>query len=85
MGSYQVRPENTTGYSWNSHNAKRIQGKAVASDAIWGFFARETAQNGQFSGAECRYQSDRPDTLKKMWFAANHDNAYNALFPDGGP
>ena len=40
LGSYQVRPENTTDLSWNSYKLDEVPGIAVASDAIWGWWGR---------------------------------------------
>jgi len=84
MGSYQLRPENIYGYSYNSYQEKRMRGKVLASDAIWGFFSRETSQSGTFGitpANPCTYYLG--ETLKPQWFASNHDSAYNVLFADG--
>ena len=86
IGSYQVRPENTDTYSYNSYRIEEVQGKAVASDALWGFFGREDAQwgvPGSCVQAEWRYDASSPDTMSKRWFSSNHDGAYNVLFSDG--
>ncbi|MFH0964529.1 MAG: DUF1559 domain-containing protein [Planctomycetota bacterium] len=88
VGSYQVRPENVNDYSWNSYKLDEILGKAIASDAIWGFYAREDvgytgATWGFGSASPYYYNAGRPDTLQQGWFSSNHDSAYNVLFTDG--
>ena len=88
IGSYMVRPENVDDYSLNSYKVDEIAGKAVASDAIWGFFGRSNARwHSQWPASidptKWYYTSSQPNTLSTRWWASNHDNAYNVLFTDG--
>ena len=92
LGSYQVRPEYKVGdYSLNSYQLDEVPGKAVASDAVWGFFGRGQFENwsggaGLYSyvtPATWRYRSTIANSLSTRWFYSNHDSAYNVLFPDG--
>jgi len=88
IGSYMVRPENVNDYSLNSYELDEIAGKAVASDAIWGFFGRSNARwHSQWPASidptKWYYTSSQPNTLSTRWWASNHDSAYNVLFTDG--
>ncbi|MFH0965836.1 MAG: DUF1559 domain-containing protein [Planctomycetota bacterium] len=97
MGSYSVRPGEQT-YSFNSYKLDDIQGKAVASDAIWGFFGRVRIEGGAKYNS---YWSASAWTVPGSWSTAmgygasmqrildnhawvsNHDASYNVLFTDG--
>ena len=83
LGSYQVRPENTTDYSYNSYRLDEIQGMAVGSDAIWGFWQK---WNIYFlwgvPSAQWAYHNTW-DKLQLDEMTSNHDMAYNVLFTDG--
>ncbi|MFH0964227.1 MAG: type II secretion system protein [Planctomycetota bacterium] len=93
LGSYQVRPEYKVGdYSVNSYQFERMQGKALASDAVWGFFGRGYCEN--WSGGTIWTYVDytkwrygvgysTATSLSTRWFYSNHDAAYNVLFADG--
>ena len=95
MGSYGVRPGSET-YSFNSHKMDEIAGKAVASDAIWGFFGRwdndgndkyETYWEAPFSdytpNMGASYASSNQQVLGNDAWVSNHDASYNVLFTDG--
>ena len=74
-----VRPAGAAyyGYSYGSHNAKNIEGQAVASDAIYGWIFRSQINTGgaaAFNNAE---------SLLLESFIMNHDAAYNVLYTDG--
>ena len=82
IGSYQLRPENTTGHSHNSHKLDDIEGQALASDAIWGFWGRWDLNVNTGSGA-VRANYSTAENLQADEFTSNHDKAYNVLFTDG--
>jgi len=82
LGSYQIRPENTTDLSWNSYKLDEIQGLAVASDAIWGWYGRDYQAASNW-GPWDWYYYNTPDKLKADEFSSNHDMSYNVLFTDG--
>ncbi|MFH0963151.1 MAG: DUF1559 domain-containing protein [Planctomycetota bacterium] len=82
IGSYQVRPFGSTLLTWNSQKLDEIQGQAVASDAVYGFFPRPgrlkigTPYLEVYHGLSTRLTA-RAD------FTSSHDSAYNVLFTDG--
>ena len=90
MGNYSIRPIIGNAVVI-SYPREEVAGKALASDAIWGFYPRWGGPDSWTArylstphGAEsgyCMYNAAsyfRPD----MW-SGNHDNAYNVLFEDG--
>ena len=90
MGNYSIRPIAGDDVVI-SYPREDVAGKALASDAIWGFYPRWGGRYGDSDpyfatpdGADagwCKWNSAsdyRPD----MW-SGNHDNAYNVLFEDG--
>ena len=84
LGSYMVRPENTTDLSWNAFRLDDAQGQALASDALWGFFYRSTSTVYYGSGTDSvTVEWDDPDELRPQYYYSNHDAAYNVLFADG--
>ena len=82
LGSYQIRPENIEGLSWNSYKIDDIQGKVVASDAMWGFWGRPNRGYSNW-GPGAYYYYNTADALPNNEFSSNHDSAYNVLFTDG--
>ena len=80
LGSYQVRPDTQT-YSYNSYNIDRVQGKAIASDAIWGWFGRSYNYN-RGNGWQQAFRANVQELRQESW-VSNHDNSYNVLFTDG--
>ena len=80
LGAYQVRVENTDDYSYNSWKLDEIQGLAVASDAIWGFWQRWRMY---LSSGPAYLPYDRAEYLTADEMTSNHDMAYNVLFTDG--
>ena len=85
VGAYMTRPENGTGPSWQSYTMQDVQGKAVASDAMWGFYHRygdgSDVNRGSIGGTA--YNHATPDHLTDKYYTQNHDRAYNVLFTDG--
>ena len=89
VGSYTVRLSDED-WSWNSYKLDEIQGKAVASDAIWGFWGRfyiggsasyySTPSSGSGQG-QCTYTN--VSDYNPMQWISNHDQSYNVLFADG--
>ena len=86
IGSYGLRLSDEQ-YSYNSWKLDEISGKAIASDAIWGFYWRfnmaydaappgGSAGSGSCTYAQAQFQSPQ------HWIS-NHDRAYNVLFTDG--
>ena len=80
LGAYQVRPENTTDLSFNSYKVDEMGGKAIASDAVWGFLGRDVGVTAMGGSA---YSYNSTSVLLKDEFTSNHDSAYNVLFGDG--
>jgi len=81
FGSYQVRNDSIDDWTWCSWRIDDIAGQAVASDALWGFFARPAYQ--QSGSTLIRHDIRYDNTLSHRWFTENHDMAYNVLFTDG--
>ena len=92
VGSYQVRPDRDAEYSHECYRIDKIQGKGVASDAIWGFFhlwgnhhidrGAIRVDPGGVNHKEPFDFSDLNHLTKRMW-TSNHDMSYNILFTDG--
>ena len=84
MGSYQVRPDKS-GDTWNSYNIDRIQGKAVASDCVYGWMWRANINQRGSSAPTNRagFITAYPDQLTYASFISSHDASYNVLFTDG--
>ncbi|MFH0964884.1 MAG: DUF1559 domain-containing protein [Planctomycetota bacterium] len=82
IGSYMVRPGDS-GYNWNSHKLDRIQGKAIASDAIWGWIFRSNIMNRVSNPVNQVAFNPNVRELLYESFVRNHDAAYNVLFTDG--
>ena len=82
IGSYQVRPDSTTGATWNSYNIDRILGKAVASDTVYGWVwrANTNSRQGNSYAFNPTYAADQ---LRYQSFISSHDSSYNVLFTDG--
>ena len=89
LGSYMVRPENVADdYALNTHRLERMSRRAIASDAIWGFFGRSMAcwpsqWPDNFDTRKWYYSYYRIASLSPDWWAANHATGYNVLFGDG--
>ena len=83
IGSYQVRPLGSTLLTWNSRKLDDIEGKAVASDAVYGFFPRSAKLRWDpgWTYEPCYATSTRLTALAD--FTSSHDSAYNVLFTDG--
>ena len=87
-GAYMTRPDTGTGYSWQSYKLDEIAGKAVASDAMWGFYHRYGDGSNVNRGSTrpstfVAYDHHVTDHLTDAYWTANHDKAYNVLFTDG--
>ena len=80
FGAYQVRNDSVDDYTWCSWRLDEINGQAVASDAIWGFFIRPRSVPNY---PAVLYDPAVADSLQHQWFLENHDKAYNVLFTDG--
>ena len=85
IGSYQVRPDGENQFTWNSYDIEDIQGKAVASDALLGFFPRssEIRLYGTPVGSVTVYYTKNQQDIRPSTYMANHDAAFNVLFTDG--
>jgi len=81
VGSYQVRPLDRSGLGYNSYHIDRIAGKAVASDAIYGWFGRSNISNRNNSWRQ-GFRANPAELLLES-FVMNHDMSYNVLFTDG--
>ena len=79
IGSYQMRNPTYDGNIplWQSWKVHRIDGKALVSDAVWGFF--RYSGGSYISGALMEEIED----CTRDYFWQNHDSAYNVLFTDG--
>ena len=82
IGSYQVRPDGDNHLTWNSYRLDDVAGRAVGSDAIWGFFPRMARYQFSTPNVNFWYAQTQQD-LRPFAYAASHDNAYNVLFSDG--
>ena len=80
-GSYQVRPFDKSDYGYNSYNLDRIQGKAVASDTLYGWFGRAGIRNRN-NGWQQGFRPNAEELLLES-YTMNHDLSYNVLFTDG--
>ena len=78
IANYMLRPDKTNTYTYNSYGVDRIAGKAVASDAIWGWPWRTSIRTA-FVPVVWNTES----MLTSRHFYSNHDMAYNVLFADG--
>ena len=80
IGSYTVRPVGATSpLHYNAFQLNEVEGKAIASDAIWAFWLRTN-----FYGGEWRYfDQSSGNNLDPGGWSSNHDMAYNVLFTDG--
>ena len=84
IGSYQVRPDGSAEAVWNSYPLDEVAGKAVASDAVWGFFPRPGQYRINFgSGYVQPTYAGNPNLSRLNDFMTSHDAAYNVLFADG--
>ena len=85
IGSYMTRPENGTGHTWMSYALDEIQGKGVASDALWGFYHRygNGVADSLGRAGSTPYNHSTSDHLTDAYYTSNHDRAYNVLFTDG--
>jgi len=77
LGSYQVRNAKGSGPVRQSFPMNELldEGKAIASDTIYGFFQYAGGFGPQF----LRYAQE----CTRDYFWSNHDMAYNVLFADG--
>ena len=89
MGNYQVRPMEGN-HVFPSYELDEIAGRAVASDAVWGFYPRfkiDVSTDKYFltpnSGTAGQYGWNQPGDYRPTMFVSNHDRAYNVLFTDG--
>ena len=79
-GSYELRGDSGDTRIHLSHRLDDIQGKAVASDAIYGgWWKYGDTTNVSPSG---RYLNTA-SLIDPTYFWSNHDSAYNVLFTDG--
>ncbi|MFH0964079.1 MAG: hypothetical protein V2A58_08700 [Planctomycetota bacterium] len=85
VGAYQVRPDVVTGWTWNSYKLDEIQGQAVGSDAIYGFWMRNYRGPQVISsgGSWGNIEYNDLNELQYAYWTSNHDAAYNVLFTDG--
>ena len=79
IGSYTLRPGGDSGFHHDSWRIDDVQGKAIASDAIYGFWMRNYI--GYSGGGTANYNEIAE--LRKEFWVSNHDMAYNVLFTDG--
>ncbi|MFH0964261.1 MAG: DUF1559 domain-containing protein [Planctomycetota bacterium] len=83
VGSYQVRPLGSTLLTWNSQKLDEIQGKAVASDAVYGFFPRPGRLRWDYTWTYEPLYATSTRLTALADFTSSHDSAYNVLFTDG--
>ena len=82
MASYQVRPDRS-GTTWNSYNIDEIQGKAVASDCVYGWIWRVNINQRGGSTQPGFRTAYALEELRYESFISSHDTSYNVLFTDG--
>ncbi|MFH0965919.1 MAG: type II secretion system protein [Planctomycetota bacterium] len=83
IGSYQVRPDGEKQFTWNSYRLDDVQGRAVASDALLGFFPRSSEIRIDIGGLKQVYYTKSTQDIRPSTYMANHDAAFNVLFTDG--
>ena len=84
VGAYQVRPDGDNQFTWNTYRMRDIAGKAVASDALLGFFPRTSAiWINPGSGLTWVVYTDSTRDIRPSTYMSNHDAAFNVLFTDG--
>jgi len=87
IGSYRLRPKGLSlSAQWfykNAFKLDQIQGKAIASDAIWGMWCRSGVAGTYFTAGGTNTLWDTPDKLTRSVWTSNHDMSYNVLFTDG--
>ena len=86
IGSYQVRPDGDNQWTWNAYRLADIAGKAVASDALRGFFPRASyirLKNPPDTSYIYVYWVNSNRDLRNIAYGTNHDAAFNVLFTDG--
>ena len=84
VGSYQVRPDDVADLTWSSWRLDDIPGKAIGSDALWGFWMRNYRYANVYNGSSLvQVYYNTPQLLQHAYWTSNHDAAYNVLFTDG--
>ena len=85
IGAYQVRPDGTSQFTRNSYDIHDIQGQAIASDALLGFFPRpsEVRIYDAPVGAVTVYYTQSTQDIRPSVYMSNHHAAFNVLFTDG--
>ena len=78
-GSYMMRPDRTTGSTWNSYKLDKMIGKALVSDAIWGWMWRTSERQTPWLSVPWNTR----DMLTTRHWTSNHDLSYNVLMGDG--
>ena len=80
IGSYMTRPHASRANSsvWQSWQLDDLRGKAVASDAVWGFWV----WTGRLYNVWTPFMTTAEECTYDYWWS-NHDSAYNVLFSDG--
>ena len=81
IGSYMTRPTNIGTDRlpvYQSWTLDKLQGSAVASDGVWGFWL----YTGRWYNEWTPFMNVAEECQRDYWWT-NHDNAYNVLFADG--
>jgi len=90
LGNYQVRPAVGKPRTFVSFRLDQNGGKAMASDAIWGFYGRiRQSTTYEYAGRPWSWYAagqgvwDSPGDYRPNMLFSNHDGSYNVLFTDG--
>ena len=78
IGSYMVRPAKGSENTYQSYKIDRVQGKAIASDALWCFFHQDGYNRTTWQFLKINLE----ECSQEYWWS-NHDKSYNVLFTDG--
>jgi len=78
IGNYMIRPDPDKALTYNSYKLDRMTGKALLSDAIWGWMWSTYQRSGW---QLIRWNT--PEMLTTRHWRSNHDMGYNVLMGDG--
>jgi len=78
LGNYMPRPDAKEQYSHASYKLDRMTGKALVSDAVWGWMWYTIERQNWYS-----VPWNTPEMLTTRHWRSNHDMGYNVLMGDG--
>jgi len=78
QGSYMVRPAKGSQNTYQSYKLQYVEGKAIASDALWAFYHQDGYNRTGWATLKINMEE-----CKIGYWWSNHDLSYNVLFSDG--